>query len=97
MITLKNDEFNKTITNPTGFSWTSLFFGLIPIPLRGNLKLTLISFGAAFISAGISWFIMPFFIKKLHIKDLINNGYIPNSIEDGNLLKELEISVKKSL
>lgn len=60
---------------PVGFSWTTLFWGPIPMIYRGNWKWAAITIIAGLITVGFSNIIFAFFINKSHIEDLINDGY----------------------
>ncbi len=66
---------------PIGFSWTMLFFGsLVPL-YRGDYKWAIITFLAALITYGFSWFVFPFFYNKLYLKDLVKQGYKIKAVE----------------
>lgn len=73
-IKLKNNVgLLKTV--PTGFSWTTLFFGgFVPL-IRGDLKWFAIMLFLAFFSFGISWLIFPFVYNKVFIKGLLEKGF----------------------
>ena len=58
-----------------GFSWTMLLFGVFVPLVRGDWKWFLITLVAAFVTAGISWLVFPFFYNQLYLNDLLNNGY----------------------
>lgn len=60
---------------PTGFSWTTLFFGIFPALFRGDVKWGLIMLLLAFLSLGLSWLIFPFIYNGLYLKGLIESGY----------------------
>ena len=60
---------------PTGFSWTTLFFGFaIPI-VRGDNKWAVRMFVACLCTAGISILIFPFIYNGIFKKDLIDEGW----------------------
>ena len=71
------DKQNRVRTAPIGFSWTTLFFGLIPALTRSDWKWALIEFVLAPVTFGLSWLVMPFLYNKLYIKDLLASGYYP--------------------
>ena len=60
---------------PTGFSWTTLFFGIFPALFRGDLKWAIIMIISAFLSCGISWLVFPFFYNARYLEDLLTNGW----------------------
>ena len=76
-ITFTNEYTGQYKTAPIGFSWTTFFFGCFPAMFRGDWKWAVIQFILAFITGGISWLVMPFLYNKLHIKDLLKQGFIP--------------------
>lgn len=74
MVVMKN-EYGVTKEVKKGFSWTMLFFGLFVPLIRGDLKWTIISLILAFITAGISWLVLPFFYNNVYIESLQEKGY----------------------
>lgn len=68
-----------------GFSWTTFFFGFFPALFRGDLKWAVIMFiTATFIGvftlglgAWIPGIIFSFVYNKIHIKELLEKGYLP--------------------
>lgn len=72
---LINKANNHEVIAPTGFSWTTLFFGFFVPLFRGDILWALLMVGAAFISAGISVIIFPFFYNKMYIDSLLKKGY----------------------
>jgi hypothetical protein len=60
---------------PSGFSWTTLFFGFFPALLRGDIIWALIMILVAILTLGISWWIFPFIYNGLHVNGLIKSGY----------------------
>ena len=75
-VTLQHLVSGLTKQVPSGFSWTTLFFGCIPALLRGDIKWAAIMFLATWITFGISWLVFPFIYNNLYIKDLLNDGWI---------------------
>lgn len=73
-IIMENNVGHKIICKQ-GFSWTTLFFGCFVPLLRGDLKWAFIMFILAFLTCGISWFIVPFTYNKSYINDLQTKGY----------------------
>lgn len=82
MIQLINQN-NMMKECPTGYSWTTFFFGVFVPLMRGDIKWAAILFALcaliAIITAGIgAFFITPifaFFYNKLYIKELLEKGY----------------------
>lgn len=68
----------------TGFSWTSFFFGGIPLLIRGEMGIGLgivaIHILLAAFTVGLGWFlfsiILAFVINSFYTKRLIEQGYI---------------------
>lgn len=67
---------------PTGFSWTTLFFGFFPALIRGDVKWGLIIFGVSFITCGAAWLVFPFIYNGIYIKGLLKAGYLPAGDSD---------------
>lgn len=69
---------------PTGYSWTTFFFGIFVPLLRGDIKwagiLFALCFLVALVTAGFgACFIPPvfaFFYNKLYIKEVLEKGYV---------------------
>lgn len=77
-----------TRTAPTGFSWTTLFFGPFPALLRGDLKWAAIQLVANFLAAtftaplfGIgavaTWIVFAAIYNARHLQDLQAAGWRP--------------------
>lgn len=60
---------------PIGFSWTVLFFGFFPPVFRGDWKWFIVMLLLHMVTVGISSLVLSFFYNKLHIKDLLKDGY----------------------
>jgi|GEM_PF-3390432 len=81
---------------PTGFSWTTLFFGFF-VPLsRGDLIGLVIHLIASILSVGIFWLVWPFIYNKSYINRLLEKGYMPYSEMDLSSLQSMEIHVTSS-
>lgn len=87
-ITFTNEYTKQYKTAPIGFSWTTLFFGCFPALFRGDWKWAGIQFILSICTSGLSCFVMPFLYNKLHIKDLLKQGFVPT---DENQCKYLVI------
>jgi len=74
MITLKNKS-GVIKQAPQGFSWTTLFFGIFPALLRGDIKWALVMFIVAVLTCGLSWLIFPFVYNGLYLNELLHKGY----------------------
>lgn len=90
MIKLKN-EAGIVKECPTGFSWTTLFFGFLVPMIRGSWKYAILSMLAAGFTAGLAWLVIPFIINKHHIESLLEQGYTPETPADADQLKALGI------
>lgn len=58
-----------------GFSWTTLFFGVLVPLFRGDFKWFLIMLIGSMCTFGLAWLVFPFIYNKYYIEDLIANGY----------------------
>ena len=76
---------------PTGFSWTTFFFGFFPALIRGDIKWGVIMLGLALTTGGLSWLIFPFIYNKIYIKSLIEMGYKPKGSNDEKILKDMGV------
>lgn len=76
-VNLTNAHTGATRQRKLGFSWTTLFFGFWPALFRGDWKWALIQFGLAIVTLGLSGLVFMFIYNKLHISDLLSNGYTP--------------------
>lgn len=85
-ITLINNLTGEYKNAPTGFSWTTLFFGCLPALLRGDWKWSLIQFILASITGGLSLFVMPFFYNKIYVRSLFKRGFLPTDRGQMNFL-----------
>mgnify|MGYP003147638944 CR=1 FL=1 len=59
----------------TGFSFTSLFFGIFVPISRGDGKGLLIQLFLGFITCGFSWLIIPFTYNRAYEDRLRNRGW----------------------
>lgn len=73
MIILKKNGMTKVV--PTGFSWTTLFFGCFPALFRGDWKWAIIMIVAIILTHGIALVVFPFFYNKVYVNDLIERGW----------------------
>lgn len=79
---------------PSGFSWTTFFFGFFVPLLRSWYAFAAILLFAGVVTAGISQIIFSFFINKMWMKHLLENGYKPNSEEDRRALAVIGLHVE---
>ena len=75
MYVLKHSKTGQVKEVKSGFSWTSLFFGVFVPIVRGDMKGFIFQFAAAFFTAGISWLVVPFIYNKRYLNRLIDKGY----------------------
>ena len=76
-INLRNEHTGATRQRKLGFSWTTFFFGFFPALFRSDWKWALIQFALAFVTFGFSHLVFMFIYNKLHVTDLLENGYSP--------------------
>lgn len=81
-ITFTNKNTGQYKTAPTGFSWTMFFFGIIPALFREDWKWAGIGLLLNLLTFGCGTIILSFFYNKLHIKDLLKNGFLPSTEEE---------------
>lgn len=74
-VTLKNMDTGVIKTSPTGYSWTTLFFGFFPAIFRGDFKGAMIGFIGGLFGAWLFFAIFAAFYNKLYIKDLMSKRY----------------------
>jgi hypothetical protein len=60
-----------------GFSWTTFFFGFFPALFRSDWKWGLIQFAIQLFTFGLSAWVFAFIYNKIHLNDLIEQGYKP--------------------
>jgi hypothetical protein len=84
-IIFEHPQTGETKEAPVGFSWTMLFFGVFVPLFRGDFKWALITFLAAIVTFGISWFVFPFIYNKLYIKDLLSKGFKVKDVIGGDI------------
>ncbi len=78
---------------PVGFSWTTLIFGPFPMLFRGNWKLFVFVLLPAVMTLGLSDIVFAFIINKLHIKDLLRDGFMPKQEQLGSVKTLLSTDV----
>lgn len=66
----------KVISVENAAAW-ALVFGFFYFALRGPTRHAIISFGAAFLTWGVSWFVYPFFAQKIVRECLLEEGWVP--------------------
>lgn len=86
-IRLKQDS-GYTISLPTGFSFTLLFFGVFVPLLRGDIKYMFIMIFLAFLTFGLSWFIFPFCYNGIWIKNKLSQGFTPADKDSATYLQK---------
>ena len=95
-IYFQNPQTGQMRQAPVGFSWTVLFFSWFPPMFRSDWKWTLIMLLCALVTWGLSGLVFMFIYNKLYIKELLNNGYKVQSIQNGTkeqLEQKLEIKL----
>ena len=79
---------------PVGFSWTTLFFGMFPALLRGDIKWTLIMLIAGFITFGLAFIVFAFIYNRLYITSMIESGYKIKNYSGNKAQIEAKLSMK---
>lgn len=76
-VNFKNEQTNQFKQTKLGFSWTMLFFGVFVPLFRGDWKWFLVSLVIEIFTAGLAWFVFPFFYNKIYINELLEKGFVP--------------------
>ena len=92
-INLRNENTGATRQRKLGFSWTTFFFGFWPAIFRADWKWGLIQFALGIVTLGLSGLVFMFIYNKLHIKDLLTNGFIPSDEFSTRALQNKGIAV----
>lgn len=79
---------------PTGFSWTTLFFGIFVPLLRGWMGFAVIWLIASVCTLGIACLIFPFIINKKYIEHLMQLGFGPASQADYAVLSSIGLTIQ---
>ena len=87
MIHLKQPTTGAYKQVPTGFSWTSLFFGCFVPLFRGDVLWLIIALPLSIFTAGLFWLVFPFIYNKIYIKSLLDKGYAPADDFSSSFLK----------
>lgn len=74
-VTLKNKYNGDIRTVKKGFSWTTLFWGILVPLARGDWKWFIFMTIASFLTSGLSLLVFPFIYNSLYITELQSNGY----------------------
>jgi len=90
-VILKNPLHEGAKQAPVGFSWTTLFFGILPALFRGDWKWFIIQTIFALITWGLSSIFFAFVYNKLYLKTLLEQGYF--SDQSDNVLEPVETSL----
>jgi hypothetical protein len=92
-INLRNEHTGATRQRKLGFSWTTMFFGFWPAIFRADWKWGLIQLGIGILTLGLSSLVFMFIYNRLHIKDLLTNGFIPSDDFSTSALQNKGIAV----
>lgn len=84
-IYFENPKTGQMKEAPVGFSWTTFFFGPFPMLFRSNWKWFTIILLLAMFTWGLSNLVFMFLINKLHIKDLVADGFKAKSVKSGTI------------
>lgn len=75
MIFMTNSYTGQTKAVPTGFSWTTFFFGCFPAIFRGDMFWGFVMFLAGVFTWGLSNIVFAFFYNQLYMNKLMEQGY----------------------
>jgi len=76
-VTLKHPATGLVVSKPSGFSWTTFFFGGLPALFRGDVKHFLIQFFLILPTFGLSGIFYAFKYNKFWAQDMLLKGYVP--------------------
>ncbi|MFC4292142.1 hypothetical protein ACFOWX_06915 [Sphingorhabdus arenilitoris] len=83
MIILQKSLTGPRKAVPTGFSWTTFFFGIFPALFRGDAKNAAFMFFSALFTLGLSWLVWPFIYNDVYISGLKAAGWTEAENETG--------------
>ena len=81
--TLYHKGTERTREAPVGFSWTTLFFGPFRHAVSMDWKWFLGSLLLALCTVGLTNPVLRFMINRLHLRDLVRDGYRLRSMRHG--------------
>jgi len=84
---MENPNTGITKKAPVGFSWTTLFFSVLPALFRGDAKWFLIQLLIACFTGGLSAIVFAFIYNKTYIHKLLEKGFKVKDVEGGTLEK----------
>lgn len=70
---------------PVGFSWTTLFFGPMPLLFRGEMAWFLVSLGLTVLTLHTSNVVLAFMVNRLYIQDLLKRGFKARNVLHGDM------------
>jgi hypothetical protein len=80
MIILTKNNVEKKVA--TGYSFKSLFFGVLYPIARNDFKGLIIQLILCSLTFGLSWFVTPFVYNYYFIRRLVIKGWEPSTTED---------------
>ncbi len=84
-INFENPRTGQSRIAMIGFSWTTLLFGPFPMVFRGNWKRFVIVLLIGIVTLGISNVFFAFTVNRMHVQDLLNDGFKVKSVERGTM------------
>lgn len=85
-IVLKQKETGLVKEAKLGFSFTSLFFGVIIPIIRGDFKGFVLQLLASMATFGFAWLVIPFLYNKRYVARLLEKGYVAADKNTHNML-----------
>jgi len=76
-VTLKHPATGLVVSKPSGFSWTTFFFGGLPALFRSDFKHFIIQFLLVIPTLGLSALFYAFKYNKFWAQDMLLKGYVP--------------------
>ncbi len=76
-VRMVNETTRQVKQRKVGYSWTTLFFGFFPALFRSDWKWGLIQAVVGFVTFGFSHIVFSFLYNKIHMNDLVAEGYKP--------------------
>ena len=90
LIYFENPRTAQQREAPMGYSWSTLFLGPFPMLARKEGVWFLVCLAMAVLTLNLSSVVLSFFVNKLYIRYLINEGFKVRQVRDGDRLQAAE-------